>query len=181
MQCRRHKCNPWVGKISWKKEWLPTEVFSLVEFHGQRSLAGYSPWSSKESDMAEQWEGGYGLVCSRGSRRSAGEYPPGLRAWHCTVIMSWHCQGSEMQALHMLDPLGKVLEPRAWVGLAARVPWKKVPSSGAHSWTLSSFQALRTNLVYDDRLNSLRNMWRGGCLRNENYRVWINSALNSCS
>ena len=73
-----------VQPLGWEdlleKEWLPTEVFSLVEFHGQRSLAGYSPWSSKESDMAEQWEGVYGLVCSRGSRRSAGEYPPGLRA-----------------------------------------------------------------------------------------------------
>ena len=24
------------------------------EFHGQRSLAGYSPWGHKESDMTEQ-------------------------------------------------------------------------------------------------------------------------------
>ena len=24
------------------------------EFHGQRSLAGYSPWGSKERDMTEQ-------------------------------------------------------------------------------------------------------------------------------
>ena len=24
------------------------------EFHGQRSLAGYSPWGCKESDMTEQ-------------------------------------------------------------------------------------------------------------------------------
>ena len=24
------------------------------EFHGQRSLAGYSPWGPKESDMTEQ-------------------------------------------------------------------------------------------------------------------------------
>ena len=26
----------------------------LPEFHGQRSLAGYSPWSRKESDTTEQ-------------------------------------------------------------------------------------------------------------------------------
>ena len=29
----------------------PTPVFLPVEFHGQRSLAGSSPWGCKESDM----------------------------------------------------------------------------------------------------------------------------------
>ena len=28
-------------------------IFWPGEFHGQRSLAGYSPWGRKESDMAE--------------------------------------------------------------------------------------------------------------------------------
>ena len=32
----------------------PTPVFLPGEFHGQRSLAGYSPWGLKESDMTEQ-------------------------------------------------------------------------------------------------------------------------------
>ena len=27
----------------WRREWLPTPVFLPGEFHGQRSLAGYSP------------------------------------------------------------------------------------------------------------------------------------------
>ena len=31
----------------------PTLVFLPGEFHGQRSLAGYSPWGCKESDMTE--------------------------------------------------------------------------------------------------------------------------------
>jgi len=39
--------SPWVGKIPWLREWLPTSIFLPVfwprEFHGQRSLAGYSP------------------------------------------------------------------------------------------------------------------------------------------
>ena len=30
-----------VGKIAWRKEWLPTPVFLSGEFHGQRSLTGY--------------------------------------------------------------------------------------------------------------------------------------------
>ena len=31
-------------------EWLPITVFWPGECHGQRSLAGYSPWGSKELD-----------------------------------------------------------------------------------------------------------------------------------
>ena len=31
-----------------------TSVFLPGEFHGQRSLAGYSPWSRKESDTTER-------------------------------------------------------------------------------------------------------------------------------
>ena len=45
---------PGVRKISWRKAWLPTPVFSLGKFHGPRSLAGYSPWGHKESDTTEQ-------------------------------------------------------------------------------------------------------------------------------
>ena len=36
-----------------RRAWLPTPVFVPGESHGQRSLAGYSPWGSKESDMTE--------------------------------------------------------------------------------------------------------------------------------
>ena len=38
----------------WRREWMPTPVFLPGEFHGQRSLAGYSPWGRKESGMTEQ-------------------------------------------------------------------------------------------------------------------------------
>ena len=42
-----------VGKIPWRREWQPTPVFLPGEFHGQRSLAGYSPRGHKESDTTE--------------------------------------------------------------------------------------------------------------------------------
>ena len=35
--------HPWVRKIPWGREWLPTTVFFPGESHGQRSLAVYSP------------------------------------------------------------------------------------------------------------------------------------------
>ena len=46
--------NPWVRKISCRREWLPTPVFLPGESHGQKSLVNYSPWGHKESDMTEQ-------------------------------------------------------------------------------------------------------------------------------
>ena len=47
LQCRSPGFNPWVGKIPWRREWLLTPVFLPGEFHGQRSLAGYSPEGSQ--------------------------------------------------------------------------------------------------------------------------------------
>jgi len=53
LQCRRLGFNPWVRKTLWSGKWLPTPVFLPGEFHGQRSLAGYSPWGRKQSDMTD--------------------------------------------------------------------------------------------------------------------------------
>ena len=40
----------------WRREWQPTPVFLLGEFHGQRRLTGYtvSPWDHKELETTEQ-------------------------------------------------------------------------------------------------------------------------------
>ena len=49
-------CNAetWVGKIPWRREWLPIPVFFAGEPHEQRSLVGYSPWGDQELDMTHQ-------------------------------------------------------------------------------------------------------------------------------
>ena len=47
LQCKRPGFNPCVGKISWRRAWQPTLVLLTGEFHGQRSLVGYSPWVAK--------------------------------------------------------------------------------------------------------------------------------------
>ena len=49
LQSRRPGFNPWVGKIPWRRERLPTPVFQPGEFHGL-----CSPWSCKESDTTEK-------------------------------------------------------------------------------------------------------------------------------
>ena len=48
---RRPRFSPWVGKIPWRTEWLPTPLFLPREFCGQRKLVGYTPWDLKKSDM----------------------------------------------------------------------------------------------------------------------------------
>ena len=53
LQCRRPGFNPWARKIPWRRKWQPTPVFLPAEFHGQRSLVGYSPRGLKKSDMTE--------------------------------------------------------------------------------------------------------------------------------
>ena len=45
--------DPWVRKIPWRKEWQPTPVFLPRKSHGQRNLAGFSPWGCKDSDATE--------------------------------------------------------------------------------------------------------------------------------
>ena len=59
--CKESTCNdgdmgsiPSVGKITWRREQLPTPVFWPGEFHGQKSLTVYNPWGRKESDMTDR-------------------------------------------------------------------------------------------------------------------------------
>ena len=60
-----HKCWDWLKTLNfffflmktcltyWRRKCQPTPVFLPVEFHGQRSLKGCSPWGHKESDTTE--------------------------------------------------------------------------------------------------------------------------------
>ena len=41
--------------MHWRRKWQPIPVFLPGESHGQRSLAGYSLWGRKESDMTEHF------------------------------------------------------------------------------------------------------------------------------
>ena len=49
MQCRKPGFNPWVGKTTWRMEWLPTPVFLPGKSHRQRKLAGDSPWCTSDT------------------------------------------------------------------------------------------------------------------------------------
>ena len=51
--CRRHRFDPWVRKILWRRTLKPTPVSLPGESHGQRSPVGYSHGVA-ESDTTER-------------------------------------------------------------------------------------------------------------------------------
>ena len=60
--------DPWIGKIPWRREWLPTPVFWPGEFHGKRSLESYGPWGRKESDTTERLSKKYYFIGKKKER-----------------------------------------------------------------------------------------------------------------
>ena len=91
LQHRRCRFNPWVGKIPWRRVLQPTPVFLPGKSHGQRSLAGCSPWSHKGSEATE-W-----LNMHSHSHKSAlatqfgvsVTFSLGLRAWKQFCVCTW--------------------------------------------------------------------------------------------
>ena len=51
---RRHRFDPWVRKIPWRRKWQPSAVFSPGESHGRRSLAGLQSTRSQASDLTQR-------------------------------------------------------------------------------------------------------------------------------
>ena len=53
LKCGTPRFDPWVEKILWRRKWQPTPVYLPGKSHGQRSLAGCSPWGHKDSHTTE--------------------------------------------------------------------------------------------------------------------------------
>ena len=78
-------------------KWQPTPVFLPREFHGQRSLVGYSPWGHSQSDMTKwlstietlsySYEFSYCLVIWKENSFSF----PGIHKWSRRKRLSWQC------------------------------------------------------------------------------------------
>ena len=66
----------------WRRKWQPTPVLLPGESHGQRSLAGYSPWGRKELDMTEQLTHTHTGAFSVPLAPSA-TFLPCTPTWHC--------------------------------------------------------------------------------------------------
>ena len=74
----RHRFNPWVRKILWRKKWQLTLVSLPGKFHGQRSLVGYSPWGHQESDTTDYLSLSWHRKFMLGKENSCGHLPGGV-------------------------------------------------------------------------------------------------------
>ena len=97
LQCGKPGFDPWVGKISWRRERLSIPVFWPEEFHGL-----YSPWSHKESETTEQLSlsessTGKESICNAGDLGSIpvlGRSPGGGMATHSSIL-AWRIPWTE--------------------------------------------------------------------------------------
>ena len=62
-KCRRHKFNPWVGKIPWRRAWQPTPVFSTVENPIDRGVWWATTREAENRTRLSDW------ACTRSSGR----------------------------------------------------------------------------------------------------------------
>ena len=99
---RRPGCDPWVGKIPWRRERLPTPVSWPGEFHGM-----YSPWDSKELHTTE--------------RLTLSLFPLRCHLEKCytsrkkTINVSHHSQTDSIKLLEQFFPFLWVISFGRWV------------------------------------------------------------------
>ena len=149
-RCKRCRSDPWVGKIPWRRKWQHTPLFMPGEFHGQRSLAGYSPWGCKELDTTEYtytqnsvrnglswWLSGKESACQCGKC----EFDPWVRK------IPWR---RKWQPTPVLLP-GKFHGQRSLVGSS---PWGRKESDTTVRLHLTSRLMLLSNLDYNSTFKS---------------------------
>ena len=95
LQCGRPGFDPWVRKISWRSKCQSIPVFLPGKFHGWKSLASYSPWGHKESDMTEQ------LTHTHRFLYPYPVFPHELdTSIHCKIIQTLICNMSKFSSCH---------------------------------------------------------------------------------
>ena len=119
LQCSRPGFDPWVEKVPWRRERLPTPVFWPGEFHGL-----YSPWGRKESDTIEQIslhtnkearKFGTAQADHRASGREgiSNSMPYASKLSHSMDVGSCSPQTHPLLCLHLEDPDSIIEQPCA--------------------------------------------------------------------
>ena len=91
--------NPWVGKIPWRRERLPTLVFWPGEFHGL-----YCPWGCRELDTTERFSLSFLMP-------ESWTHPDSTLLSHTTSKPSAHTFGSTFNMYPESDPWPQLLLP----------------------------------------------------------------------
>ena len=105
LQYRRPGFHPWVRRTPWRRKGQPTPGLWLGEFHGQRSLVGYSPCGQEEWDVTAPPSGG--LITFRGHTSSF--LPAVVAGGHPCLSSSVSFEGRHLLSLDLLQVLQGLL------------------------------------------------------------------------
>ena len=125
-RCERHRFNTWVRKISWRRAWQP---LLAGEFHGQRSLAAYSPAAAKSLQSCP-------TVCDPRDGSPPGSPVPGIlqaRTPECVAISfsnawKWKVKGKSLSHVRLFaTPWTAAYQAPLSMGFARQEYWSGVP------------------------------------------------------
>ena len=102
-QCTRHRFDPWVGKIPWRRKWQPTLVFLLGQSSTDRGAWQAAVHEVAESDMTER-------LTNNNRLKKTTTTKPGWCSGHCGVQPRWPCR----MAPHCLSCGVLVANPSPW-------------------------------------------------------------------
>ena len=95
--------NPWVWKIPWRRQLTP--AFLAGEFHGWRSLVGYSPWNHKRVR--------HNLATKQQQQQLQDE--DGCRRYRCTQRRKWSMDFIAAFLMFKQDFLQDFSKPEGWM------------------------------------------------------------------
>ena len=141
LQCKRSGFDPLVRKIPWRREWLPAPVFLPGEFHGQRSLVGYSPWVAKSKTYLRDYHFQPNAGPSQVDQAGLGGVitPP----WHFLTAVREESSSAIQSQLSLICINSKLLFSCIRVGMHLALrdtsisfssSWEQVWASHSHCW-----------------------------------------------
>ena len=101
------KCIPLTSGPFWRRKWQPTSVFLPVKSHGQRNLAGYSPWSRR---VGHEWV--TSPCCGWRSALFLSNEPllvPDWSKWKCQDTSSFHVHELKWATYKFIELLDSLL------------------------------------------------------------------------
>ena len=142
---------PQVWSMVWEdllEKGIPTPVFLPGGFHGQRNLAGYSPWGRKESDITERLS--LTNICWGGA----------FSAYYVAILI---CFLKRILSTDDLSHLGRVLKDRtneAHQYIHKEIS-KEIPGAGEDSWESLGQRGDQTS--GSSRKSTLNTHWKDWC------------------
>ena len=96
-QCRRHRFDPWFGKIPWRRKQQSALVFLPGKSLGWRSLVGYSPQSCKEQGTTQGLDSNsikhkQYLTHKKKQITKNLHSRPARRVFPCPTFLLFHCE-----------------------------------------------------------------------------------------